>query len=612
MRLQARDERNGPFPSLPIWGGGNERMVRVAATEAGAPRPGSRVSRRATAPQGHGKGMRLLCLLLIAPLFTAGCTAWPRKGLVDFGTPAGAGADSTSKDKKSATKSEKREVGKAPVQESPRYDPSVQVTLLEAILTGLSNNTEFTVERYNPSIAATSIAEERAAFDSTFRAQATRVRSRSSTEGVSQSFEASTGVSRTDPLGTKVEMGVLTSWRESLPEEDISENTWKSLASMSVTQALLKGAGAPANLATLRQACLTTMVSQYQVQAKAESVAATIESKYWDYFMAEGQVDIYVRSLKHAKRLVKETQDRIALGERARTEIYFAEAEAATREQNVLNARSLLEKTRLSLLRLMNPPSADLWSRSIKPLTDPKTVNDRLENPRDHIQLALRMRPDLNQARLDVEKGNLEVVKTRNGLLPKLDLFMTLGRAGFGRVFTETPRDFLWGTSKKEAQVGATIDAATTPKDSVHGSGGLDFIAGARTEFPPLNRGATAQYHRSVLTLAQQKEALSNLGQAIEEEILSAHVEVERAREQMTLTKKTVGFQRQKVEAEEEKYRLGKSAMFQVAQAERDLVLSELSELQARIDLVKGLTQFYAAEGSLLLRRGIALPSGRP
>jgi outer membrane protein TolC len=453
---------------------------------------------------------------------------------------------------------------------------------------GLANNTEFTVERYNPSITATSIDEERAAFDPTFRAEASRTRSRSSTESVTQGFQAFSGVSRSDPLGTKMEAGVATSWSESLPSKKVSDDAWKSSAAISVTQALLKGAGAPVNLATLRKACLSAMGSRYQVQAKAESLAADIESKYWDYYLAEGQVDIYSRSLKHAKRLVRETRDRIALGERASTEIYFAEAEAATREQNLLNARSFLEKTRLRLLRLMNPPGACLWNRKIKALTDPRSVKDRLDDPRVHIQLALKMRPDLNQARLEVEKGNLDVIKTKNGLLPKLDLFMTLGRAGFGRIFTESPKEFL------------------------HGTGGLDFIAGARTEFPPLNRAARAQYTRSLLSLAQQKEALTNLAQVIEEEILSSYVEVERAREQIDLSVKTVGFQKEKVAAEEEKYRLGKSAMFQVAQAQRDLVLSELTELQARIDFVKGLTQFYLAEGSLLLRRGIAAPSGRP
>jgi outer membrane protein TolC len=63
----------------------------------------------------------------------------------------------------------------------------------------------------------------------------------------------------------------------------------------------------------------------------------------------------------------------------------------------------------------------------------------------------------------------------------------------------------------------------------------------------------------------------------------------------------------EKRKAEIEKYRLGSSTADKVAQAEKDTVTAELSALQARIDYLKGLTQFYVAEGSLLPRRGIAL-----
>ena len=56
------------------------------------------------------------------------------------------------------------------------------------------------------------------------------------------------------------------------------------------------------------------------------------------------------------------------------------------------------------------------------------------------MKLALQMRPDLNQAKLLWQRGDLEVVKTRNGLLPKLDLFVTLGRTGFAESFGKSVR----------------------------------------------------------------------------------------------------------------------------------------------------------------------------
>ena len=42
--------------------------------------------------------------------------------------------------------------------------------------------------------------------------------------------------------------------------------------------------------------------------------------------------------------------------------------------------------------------------------------------------MSLRMRPLLNEARLNLMQNDLEVVKTKNGLLPLLDLFVSLGQ----------------------------------------------------------------------------------------------------------------------------------------------------------------------------------------
>ncbi len=64
--------------------------------------------------------------------------------------------------------------------------------------------------------------------------------------------------------------------------------------------------------------------------------------------------------------------------------------------------------------------------------TSPSITLDEVE---PHVALALRMRPDLNQARLLWQRDDLEIVKTRNGLLPRLDLFVTLGRTGFAESF---------------------------------------------------------------------------------------------------------------------------------------------------------------------------------
>ena len=148
--------------------------------------------------------------------------------------------------------------------------------------------------------------------------------------------------------------------------------------------------------------------------------------------------------------------------------------------------------------------------------------------------------------------------------------------------------------------------------DFADGDGGLNFFAGLRFEFPIGNRSPKALHKRSTLELQQEEEALNNMAQLVEQDVLSAFVEINRSREQIFATKTAVTYQQKKLEAEIEKYRLGKSTMFRVAQAERDFVESEILKVQSNIDYLKSFIQLYLVEGSLLVRRGISAPGREP
>jgi outer membrane protein len=202
------------------------------------------------------------------------------------------------------------------------------------------------------------------------------------------------------------------------------------------------------------------------------------------------------------------------------------------------------------------------------------------------VALALQMRPDLNQARLLWQRGDLEVVKTRNGLLPKLDLFVTLGGTGYAKSF------------------GKSIAGADDT--------GYNALAGLNFEFPVRNQAAQSRHLRAVLTRQQAKEAIGNLSQLIEVDVRTAYLEIVRAQEQVVATAATRKLQQEKLDAETEKFRLGKSTSLLVSQAQQDLVSSQIGEVQAVVNYRKALVEIYLQEGSLLERRGIVGPGPEP
>ncbi len=467
----------------------------------------------------------------------------------------------------------------------------IEITIENAVLIALENNRSLIVEKFNPPIRRTFEDQEHAPFDPMFTGElTTSYEKREQLDGnVSlapykrkEETELEIGVSKLFSSGTDISVNL----SENVTGSDIHDDLHKSRLGLSVTQALLQGAKSEVNLARLRQAQLDTHISRYELRGFAESLLAQIEKTYWDYALACRQMEIYQESLKLAEQHVRETEDMIDVGKLAEAELTAAQAEMALRRQDLINANSTMEKTRLHLIRLLNPSGSNIWQRKIILLDQPTVPEINLDSVNTHALLALRMRPDLNQARLKMKRGELETIKTKNGLLPKMDLFLFLGKTGYAESF------------------GDSISNLT--EDS------YDLLASANFQYPIGNKDSKARHRRSLLMHEKAKEAVENLAQLIELDIQSAYIDVNRTKDQISATKSIRKLQEEKLKIETEKFRVGRSTNFLVAQAQHDLVSSRISEVQAVVNYLKTLIELYRLEGSLLERRGIFTPGRNP
>jgi len=116
---------------------------------------------------------------------------------------------------------------------------------------------------------------------------------------------------------------------------------------------------------------------------------------------------------------------------------------------------------------------------------------------------------------------------------------------------------------------------------------------------------------RAVISKQQAIKALANLTQLAQVDVRLAYSEVNRTYEQITATAATRTFQEEKLRVETEKFRVGKSTSLLVAQAQRDLVASQIAEIQSLANYFKALVALYRLEGSLLARRGVWAPGDK-
>jgi len=456
------------------------------------------------------------------------------------------------------------------------------VTIEDAVLQALSNNRAIRVQRLDPPIQRTFIEQERAAFDPVIDGETSISRTttdkRNGDNKRTTKSGGSLGVSEYLPTGTTIEAEVAT--ERDYGAEDSDQH--RTGAEITVTQALLEGRGVAVNLASLRQARLDAIFSDYEFRGFAEAMVAEVEATYWQYVLARKRVEIVTESLKLAEQQLDETRRRIDVGDLPEIELAAGEAEIALRREALIDARSAEATLQVRLLRLIRPGALSAGERNVVPASEPLIPPVPLEEVSDHVAVALQMRPELHQAKLLIQRNELEIVKTRNGLLPQLDLFVTLGKTGYASTFSGSLGD---------------ID-----------SDGYKALIGLRFSQPVVNRDDRARHARAVLTSAQRAESLANLRDLVRQDVELAFIEVGRARQQVDATAVTRRFQAEKLRAETASFRVGRSTALLVAAAQRDLLASQVAEVEAIINYLLARIYLYHMEGSLLARRGLAAP----
>ena len=300
----------------------------------------------------------------------------------------------------------------------------LKLTVTEAILLSLENNRGLVVQRLNPSIQQTFEDQERAVFDpvtnadvSAGRVEQERLsRSGSDTEDFTTDFiDSVISLEQYFPTGTTVALEASSEMNDSSLYDD---SFYSTRLGMTVTQALLRGYGTEVNLASLQQARLDTRMSEFELRGFTEFLVAEVERTYWDYALARRQIEIVEESLKVAHQQLNETKALIAVGRLARAELAAVQAEVALQDQALIEARANKESFHLQLMRLLNPPGPGIWQRKVDLIHQPTLPEIKLEDVEQHVAVSMRMRPLLNQARLDILSDDLELVKPKTVCCP--------------------------------------------------------------------------------------------------------------------------------------------------------------------------------------------------
>ena len=297
-------------------------------------------------------------------------------------------------------------------------------------------------------------------------------------------------------------------------------------------------------------------------------------------------------SVRLANKLLSDTQAQVDEGTLAQVELTRAKAQLFSTQQDLINARGLLDEQEAILKNVLTrDEDAQLRGMHVVP-TDTLNIptTDQLRPMQDLIAEALASRPDLGQARLQVENNVIGLEGARNLTKPEVDLVGVMqnnGLAGPLTGFVTSPNPpFAGGYGSALGQV-LSRDYPT-------------YGIGLQVTLPIKNRIAEADLARDELQVKQSQVRVKQLQNQAALEVEDAVIAMRRARAAYDAAVQARQYQQESLDAEQAKFEVGASTAFFVIQYESLLAQARSTEVAAKSSYVKAKAALERATGTIL------------
>jgi outer membrane protein len=346
-------------------------------------------------------------------------------------------------------------------------------------------------------------------------------------------------------------------------------------ASIQMRQPLLKNFWIDSSRLTIRVSKQQLTISELALRQQIMDTVSDTILAYDDLVLAKERIKIQQEALDLAERLVNESKDRVSLGVLARQDEKQAESQLLARQSDLLGAQGALTIQEYTVKALITDDLKQWEESPIEP-TSALGAEAKTFSLAGSWTKGLAKRPDILQAKVDLERQGIVLKFLKNQIFPELDLTGSYGQAGSGVGYD----DALGG-----------IRRGTSPF----------FSFGAELRIPLAgNRTASANYRAGKAVLEESVLRFKQLERDVMVQIGTAVQTAQTRLAQVDKTKQSREFAETALEAEQKKLQSGKSSEFVVVQLQKDLTSARLAEAQALIDYNKALASLALREGTIM------------
>jgi outer membrane protein TolC len=457
--------------------------------------------------------------------------------------------------------------------------------------------------------------------------------------GTAGTGTAATGLlSHTDQYNTQYVQGFSTgttltaSWdntRSSSSAANFFNPSVSSSLTISFQQQLLNGFGLFQNQRNIIIAKNNRKLADYVFEQQAITTVTNTINAYWELVYARENVKVQEQAVTVSNKLYGDNKKQLEIGTMAPLDVTRAESELATDRQNLIVAQTvkLTDEQILKNAISRDPLAPALANVEIVPLDHPNPPEAvEAANFEDAVKEAFAKRPDLLQQEINVTNAVVDSKANRRALLPTATLtaqYASQGLAGNSPIVTGST------TTAGAAVVGANgqpvtvLDTNGVPVEifepnAVTTSNGLnregfgtaqtqifhnqfpDYLVGVNLQIPIRNRQAQAAYQHAVLVQRQIEAQMQQLKNAALLDVRNAYIALTQDRAQVQAASKARELQQQTFDAEQKKYQLGASTVYNVILTQRDLITAQGTELRALANLVEAKANYERAVGRTL------------
>jgi outer membrane protein len=365
---------------------------------------------------------------------------------------------------------------------------------------------------------------------------------------------------------------------------------------LQITQNLLQGFGSAVNGRNIRVQRNNVKVSNLQFQQQVMTTVSAALNLYWDLVSFNEDVRSRRQEVSTAQQLLDDNKRQVQLGALAEIEVTRAEAQLYSSQQDLVVSQTNLQQQEIVLKNALcrnGISAAGLDNIHVMPLDKIQIpASDDIRPVPDLVNEALGKRPEMLQARLNIDSNEMNLVGIKNSLKPTLQAFAELTNNGLSGELTALGAgapgaDYLAGGY---GNVLAQIFRRNFP----------NYSAGVSLNIPLRNRAAQSDYSTSLLELRQNQLNLRKNTNQVTVDVQNALIGLQQARVRYDAASKARQLQEQTLSADQRRYALGATTVFQVIQDQRDLASSQSTEVQAMANYTHARISLDQALGTTL------------